>query len=66
MSYEWLMAPHEYEPDYGAYWRDLESLEDAMFNVATYDDYFVAALANDNVPGAVLRAGEETVSVRVA
>ena len=39
-NYQWLMAPHEYEPDYEAYWRDLESLEEAMANVATYDDWF--------------------------
>lgn len=41
MSYEWLMAPHEYEPDYDAYWRDLESLEAAMADVAAYEDWFV-------------------------
>lgn len=40
MTYSWLMAPHECEPDYDAYWRDLESLETAMSNVATYDDWF--------------------------
>jgi len=41
MSYAWLMAPHEYEPDYDAYLADLASLEKAMANVATYDDWFV-------------------------
>lgn len=40
MSYEWLMAPHEYEPNYDAYINDLYSLEDAMIDVATYDDWF--------------------------
>lgn len=43
MSYEWLMAPYEYEPDYDLYWRELESLEEAMMNVETYNDYFVEA-----------------------
>lgn len=41
MTYAWLMAPHEYEPDYDLHWRDLESLEESMMNVASYDDYFV-------------------------
>lgn len=40
MSYEWLMAPHEIEPNYDAYLTDLASLEEAMANVATYDDRF--------------------------
>jgi hypothetical protein len=40
-SIAWLSAPHEYEPDYEAYWRDLESLEEAMANVAAYEDWFV-------------------------
>lgn len=39
-SYAWLMAPHEYEPDYDAYIADIESLERACANVATYDDWF--------------------------
>lgn len=39
-SIAWLMAPHEYEPDYETYWRDLDSLEEAMADVATYDDWF--------------------------
>ena len=41
MTYAWLLAPHEYEPDYNAYWRDLESLEEAMADVASYQDWFV-------------------------
>ena len=41
MSYEWLTAPHEVEPDYDAYIADLESLEASMANVASYDDWFV-------------------------
>lgn len=41
MTYAWLLAPHEYEPDYDAYWRDLESLEEAMADVASYQDWFV-------------------------
>ncbi len=41
MSYEWLMAPHEYEPDYDAYWDDLVSLEENMADVGCYDDWFV-------------------------
>lgn len=40
-SIAWLMAPHEYEPDWSLYWADLESLEESMFDVASYDDYFV-------------------------
>lgn len=52
MTYSWLMAPHECEPDYDAYWRDLESLETAMSNVATYDDWFPDLL--HAVDGAVL------------
>lgn len=40
MGFEWLMAPHEYEPNYDLYWIELESLEQAMFNVGSYDDYF--------------------------
>lgn len=40
MTYSWLMAPHEYEPDYDAYFRELELLEESMANVATYDDWF--------------------------
>lgn len=40
MTYAWLMAPYEYEPDYDLYWRDLESLEEAMADVANYDDWF--------------------------
>lgn len=42
-DYAWLMAPHEYEPDYDAYWLDLESLETAMANVGSYDDWFPEA-----------------------
>ncbi|WP_165899756.1 hypothetical protein [Borborobacter arsenicus] len=41
MTCAWLMAPHEYEPDYDLYWRDLESLENAMADVAAYEDWFV-------------------------
>ena len=41
MTYAWLMAQHEYEPDYDAYWRDLGSLEEAMSDVANYEDWFV-------------------------
>ncbi|NNU59754.1 hypothetical protein [Ochrobactrum soli] len=40
MSYSWLMAPHEYEPDYDKYINDMNSLEEAMIDVATYDDWF--------------------------
>lgn len=40
-SIAWLSAPHEYEPDYNAYWRDLESLEEARADVASYEDWFV-------------------------
>ncbi|KAB2712807.1 hypothetical protein F9K88_07570 [Brucella intermedia] len=40
MSYEWLMAPHEYEPNYDAYINDMYSLEEAMIDIATYDDWF--------------------------
>lgn len=36
-----MIGPADYEPDYDAYILDLESLEDAMANVATYDDWFV-------------------------
>lgn len=43
MAYEWLMAPHEYEPDYDAYWREMESLEASMANVGSYDDWFPEA-----------------------
>jgi hypothetical protein len=45
MNYSWLMAPHEYEPDYDAYIADLDSLQEIMANVATYDDWFVDLLA---------------------
>lgn len=41
MTYAWLLAPHEYEPDFGAYWSDLLSLEESMADVATYSDWFV-------------------------
>ncbi|WP_192799604.1 hypothetical protein [Brucella intermedia] len=34
------MAPHEYEPDYDAYINEAYSLEEAMIDVATYDDWF--------------------------
>ena len=40
VNYNWLMAQHEYEPDYHAYWQETESLADAMIDVATYDDWF--------------------------
>lgn len=40
MSYAWQMTPHEYEPNYDAYINDMYSLEDAMIDVATYDDWF--------------------------
>lgn len=40
MTYAWLMAPHEYEPDYDAYFRELELLEESMANVGSYDDWF--------------------------
>lgn len=40
MTYAWLMAPHEYEPDYDQYMLDLDLLENSMANVATYDDWF--------------------------
>lgn len=40
-SIAWLMALHEYEPDIADYWRDLESLEATMADVAAYDDWFV-------------------------
>lgn len=40
-SISWLSAPHEYEPDYNDYWRDLESLEENMADVVAYDDWFV-------------------------
>ena len=40
MSYAWLMAPHEYEPDYDAYINEMYSLEEALMGVATYDDWF--------------------------
>lgn len=40
MTHAWLMAPHEYEPDYGAYMIELDLLEASMANVATYDDWF--------------------------
>lgn len=40
MNYAWLMAPHEYEPDYDAYINEMYSLEEAMIDVATYDDWF--------------------------
>lgn len=39
MSYAWLMAPHEYEPDYDAYWHDLCSLEEHMADVGAYEDW---------------------------
>lgn len=61
-----MVGPHEYEPDYDAYWRDLESLEDTMFNVATYDDYFPCLAANQNVPGARMGEAGVTVSVKVS
>lgn len=41
MTYAWLKAPHEYEPDYDAYIADLESLEATMADVESYDDWFV-------------------------
>lgn len=40
-TYAWLAAPHEYEPDYDAYIRDTESLEQSMADVASYQDWFV-------------------------
>jgi hypothetical protein len=39
-SYAWLMAPHEYEPNYDAYIANMELLVASMANVATYDDWF--------------------------
>lgn len=41
MTYSWMMAPHEYEPDYDAYIADMDSLQEAMANVATYEDWLV-------------------------
>lgn len=35
-----LMAPHEYESDIGGFWRNLESQEANMANLATYEDWF--------------------------
>jgi len=40
VSYDWLMAPHEYEPDYDAYINEMYSLEEAMIDVSAYDDWF--------------------------
>jgi hypothetical protein len=47
---------------------DVEALPDAYVRIERVPDKTAlkAALANDNVPGAVLRAGDETVSVRAA
>lgn len=39
-SWMWMIAP-DYEPDYDAYWADLESLEENMADVGSYDDWFV-------------------------
>jgi len=35
-----LPCPHEYEPDYDAWWRDIESQYATRANVAAYDDWF--------------------------
>lgn len=40
-SIDWLSALHEYEPDYDAYLREIESLEEAMADVGAYEDWFV-------------------------
>ena len=47
---------------------DAAQLPDAYVRIERVPDKAAlkAALANDNVPGAVLRAGEETISVRAA
>lgn len=34
-------APHDYEPDYDTYIRDLASIEESMADVARYEDWFV-------------------------
>ncbi|WP_158279424.1 hypothetical protein [Falsochrobactrum shanghaiense] len=34
------MATYEYEPNYDAYINDMYSLQEAMIDVATYDDWF--------------------------
>lgn len=52
MTYAWLMAPHEYEPDYDAYMLELDLLEASRANVATYDDWFPSLF--ETVDGAVL------------
>lgn len=46
MTYAWLMAPHEYEPDYDAYMLELDLLEASRANVGSYDDWFLDE-AND-------------------
>jgi len=51
VSYAWLMASHEYEPNYDAYINEMYSLEEAMIDVAAYDDWFpdmpIAAVQQD-------------------
>lgn len=35
-----MVGPYDSEPDYNAYWHELESLETIMANVGSYDDWF--------------------------
>lgn len=39
-DYAWLMAPHEYEPDYNAYLAELDNLQACVADVGSYEDWY--------------------------